>query len=88
MSVLFWVGYVRYADKQRLLEAIENRYPKRRETDGDPESDLPSNATRINQDMAENNFNPQKTEESGDDKEGGGENSFTIKMSKRPVGGE
>ena len=49
---------------------------------------MPSNATRINQDMTENNFNPLKKEESGDDKEDGGENSFTIKMSKRTTGGE
>ena len=79
---------IQYADKQRLQESIENKYPKFKEAEGDPESDLPSNATRINQDMTENHFNPQKKEESGDDKDGGGENSFTIKMSKRPVGGE
>ena len=79
---------IQYADKQRLQESIENKYPKHRETDGDPESDLPSNATRINQDMTENNFNPQKKEDGSDDKEGGGENSFQIKMSKRQTGGE
>ena len=79
---------IQYVDKQRLQESIENKYPKHKETEGDPESDLPSNATRINQDMTENNFNPLKKEESGDDKEDGGENSFTIKMSKRTTGGE
>jgi type IV secretion system protein VirD4 len=79
---------IQYADKQRLQESIENKYPKHKETDGDSESDLPSNATRINQDMTENNFNPQKKEDSGDDKESGGENSFQIKMSKRQTGGE
>ena len=79
---------IQCADKQRLQESIENKYPKHRETDGDPESDLPSNATRINQDMTENNFNPQKKEDGSDDKEGGGENSFQIKMSKRQTGGE
>ena len=38
--------------------------------------------------MTENNFNPQKKEDGSDDKEGGGENSFQIKMSKRQTGGE
>lgn len=79
---------IQYADKQRLQESIENKYPKHKETETDPESDLPSNATRISQEMTENHFNPQKKNEDADDKEGGGENSFTIKMSKRQTGGE
>lgn len=79
---------IQYADKQRLQESIENKYPKHKETEADPESDLPSNATRISQEMTENHFNPQKKSEDADDREGGGENSFTIKMSKRPTGGE
>jgi type IV secretion system protein VirD4 len=79
---------IQYADKQRLQESIENKYPKHKETETDPESDLPSNATRISQEMTENHFNPQKKNEDADDREGGGENSFTIKMSKRPTGGE